>query len=78
MAREVVKSTYFDYLRSDCWRCPDAPIDRDYKLQALYGVGAHYWKHMKGEDSTRFYCVHCFTVRDFKHKQRRGDFSVGR
>lgn len=63
MAGKAKIGNYQQYLLSDVWKCPDAPIDKEYAIQVSQHVGAHYWVQIA--DSRAFRCKHCGSKREF-------------
>jgi len=70
--------TYEEYLASDVWKCPKAPVNKDIPLQVLNNTGAHHWKEILWtKDGWRhtglWYCKYCSDARkypkEFRHTQ---------
>lgn len=68
MDKQTIKqeNEYKRYLNGDNWKCPDAPIDWDLPLQAENGIGAHHWRKFGNGNNREFYCIHCFTIKEFE------------
>ena len=65
MGKKVCLS-YKDYLASDVWKCPMAPINPDIELQVANNTGAHYWWELRvGKLRGRFCCAYCYDVKEF-------------
>ena len=57
---------YDEYLKSDVWKCPKAPINPDIELQVANKTGAHHWIPLQGKLSEgTLCCIHCYDVRVF-------------
>jgi len=58
---------YQHYLAGGSWKCPAAPVNPNIPLQVKHNCGAHHWKELTQSEalSGKFYCIHCFDVRQF-------------
>lgn len=54
--------THEEYLTSDAWKCPDAPVNPNIPLQVENNTGAHHWIEIK---SGLWYCKYCHDARRF-------------
>ena len=63
MGRKV-RLSYSEYLESDVWKCPMAPVNPGIKLQVANNTGAHHWIELT-EVKLRgtFCCIHCYDVK---------------
>ena len=56
------------YEKSGGWKCPKAPVNKEFPLQAKHNIGAHHWvgRWMGDKVGYAFMCIHCFDVRKFR------------